>query len=88
MRYVLSARQNREYLKKADEVIVEYRDRKFIYDLVEINPNAIITLEIPVEKKEEINWKQLEQYKIIAKAGFRIMAYNLEDLYEAKQLGF
>ena len=87
MRVALSGRQNREYLKKADEVIVEYRDHNFIYDLVEINPKAIITLYIP-NTDEEINWKRFEQYKVICKNGFRIMATRATDLFEAKERGF
>ena len=86
MRVALSGRQNREYMKKADEVVVEYRDHNFIYDLVEINPKAIITLYIP--NIDNIDWKKLEQYKVICKNGFRIMAIQVNDLLKAKELGF
>ena len=82
MRYCLNAKQSREYLKKADEVMVNYNDRNFIYDLVKINPEAIITLNVPMNS--DINWEELEQYKIICQKGFRIASDNLEVLLKAK----
>ena len=44
--------------------MVNYNDRNFIYDLVKINLNAIITLHIPTNK--DVDWDELNQYKIIS----------------------
>lgn len=44
MKFCLSSRNNYEYLKKADEIKVEYRDRKIIPDLYEDFQKANIIL--------------------------------------------
>lgn len=88
MRYCLSARwQTIPYLKKASEIVVEYRDRNFIYDIVEANPTAVIDLYIP-RSEDIVNFESLKQYKTICRAGFRIMADTFNMLYDAKQYGF
>jgi len=46
MRFCLNGNQTQEYLKKADEVMIQFKDHNFIYDLKKINPNIIVTLAI------------------------------------------
>ena len=44
MKFCLSSRQTPEYLRRADEIRVQYRDYNQIYDLIEQYPNATIIL--------------------------------------------
>ena len=53
MKYALSSRQTAEYLQKADEIRVQYRDRDIIYDFVDEYPDKTIILEIPFYIEEE-----------------------------------
>ena len=39
MKYCLSGRQNKKYLEKADEILVEQRDYRFISVLIIEHPN-------------------------------------------------
>lgn len=66
--------------------MVNYNDRNFIYDLVKINLNAIITLHIPTNK--DVDWDELNQYKIISQHGFRIASRELDVLLTAKSKDF
>lgn len=53
MKYALSSRQTSEYLEKADEIRVEYRDREIIYDFIKKYPDKTYILEIPYYITEE-----------------------------------
>lgn len=44
MKFALSCRQSPAYLEKADQIIVEFRDRKIIPDLAEKYPKKDIIL--------------------------------------------
>ena len=46
MKYCLSGRQNKKYLEKADEILVEQRDYRYISDLIIEHPNKTIILDI------------------------------------------
>lgn len=60
MKWCLSSRQQGEYLAKADEIRVAYRDRNFIYDIREKYPKATVILNLHTEN--EINWKEIEVF--------------------------
>ena len=55
MKYCLSSRNQRDYLSKADEIKVEYRDRKEIPDLFERYPEATIILQC-FFYEEDLEW--------------------------------
>lgn len=61
MKFCLRSRQTAEYLKKADEIKVEYRDRKSIPDIADTYPNATIILELP----PQVQWDlaEIKSYK-------------------------
>ena len=46
MKYCLSGRQSKMYLEKADEILVEQRDYRYISDLIIEHPNKTIILDI------------------------------------------
>ena len=60
MKWCVSSRQQGEYLAKADEIRVAYRDRNFIYDIREKYPNATAILNLHTE--QELNWKEIEVF--------------------------
>jgi hypothetical protein len=57
MKVCLSSRQSPAYLERADEIKVEFRDRRSLPDLFDAYPNAYVILEIP--PKEEIDEQEL-----------------------------
>ena len=54
-----------QYLKKADEIVVEYRDRRAIPDYAKKYPNACIALEV----KPDTQWDfdEIKDYFILAR---------------------
>lgn len=60
MKYCLSSRQTAEYLAKADEIKVEYRDRESIIDLSNKYPNKTIILDCHLI--EDIDWDKILIY--------------------------
>lgn len=69
MKFCLSSRQTGEYLRKADEIKVEYRDRKSIPDVAEKYPEATIILELPPQVQWDLaeikSYKDLTMGKLI-----------------------
>ena len=86
MKYSLSSRQTAEYLKKADEIKVEYRDRDIIPDLAEKYPNARINL-LPPEKDQAIDWKEIKNYQILSRNNFLFGITQYTDIGPANDNG-
>lgn len=84
MRVCLSSRQIPQYLKKADEIKVAYRDRDSIFDLIEEYPAATIVLDC---NTDNIDWKMLEKYKILAKNRFIVCVNSINALRQANACG-
>ncbi len=57
MKVCLSSRQSSAYLKKADEIKVEFRDRNSLPDLFDAYPDAHVILEVP--PTEQLNEQDL-----------------------------
>lgn len=83
LRYCLNARQTREYLKKADDIFVEWRDKDYIYELVKDYPQARIILSIG----EDVDWKSIKQYDTISRAGFMLCINKEDQIFAAKASG-
>lgn len=66
MKYCLSSRQKHEYLVKADEIRVEYRDRDIIYDFSQKYPEATFILVMPFNPEIAIDWNEIEKYKTVS----------------------
>lgn len=86
MKWCLSSRQKPEYLLKADEIKVEYRDRNFIYDIPEKYPTAIVILNLLTEK--DIDWKELDTFNIITQNKIIFCVSNIEQALECKRHNF
>ena len=61
MKYCLRNRQIGEYLAKADEIKMEYRDYKSVPDLFEKYPEKNIIVQI--KYSDDVDWNELELYK-------------------------
>ena len=75
MKYCLSAHQTKEYLKKADELLIDYSHMSYILDLIEINPNASYVLYI--DSNNDIDWNKVEEFYILTKKQFKVMLAKL-----------
>ena len=80
MKYCLSSRQPDQWLKKADQIKVQYRDRKIIFDLIEKFPEAEIVLEFPLVKEENFNWKEIVEYQTLSKGKLICCLREAEDI--------
>lgn len=85
MKYCLSSRQHREYLLQADQIRVEFRDRKIIPDLLEEYPKAQIVLVFPAIKDDTFNWKEIEEYNILSKDSLICCVREGADLKECRK---
>ena len=85
MKYCLNCRQDKEYLSKADEIFVDYRDRDFINTLVEDYKNVPIILDIPFDI--EPDWANIRIYNMISLQNLTLRLHNLKrDYPKVKEL--
>ena len=84
MKFCLSARQSDAYLKKADEIKVDFRDRNIIGDLAEEYPGKTIILMQYVG--DELKANDLSMLKILAKDNLVVCLSNLSYVNELKRL--
>ena len=56
MKFAISARQDIEYLEKADEINVQYRDKDYIFDLIEKYPGKKYVLDASDEIDPDWTW--------------------------------
>ena len=87
MKYCLNSRQNKEYLDKADEIKVEYRDRDFIFELCEKYPGKTIILIHNIYDTDPLEWKTLKKLNILSKGNFILCLDKVEDCLLAKENG-
>lgn len=86
MKYSLSSRQSAEYLQKADEIKVEWRDRNIIPDLFEKYPNATVNLtRYFYDSDNEIDWKQIETFHILGQGRLYLGLTLIEEMAEARR---
>lgn len=65
MKYCLTSRQPKTYLKKADEIIVPYKDRRIIPDLAKEYPEVDIVLEITPNTTWDFD--EIKEYHILSR---------------------
>lgn len=87
MKFTLSSRQTDEYLKKADVIRVEWRDRRIIPELTEKYPEAEINLLLPHPSDAIINWTEINNYNILSKNKLMVGSFYTEYLNEARAKG-
>ena len=84
MKFCLSSRQTDEYLKQADEIRVQYRDYRQVYDLFDKFPNATIILNCQ-EFTDEKFVKALKEFVLLAPDRLILSLFSYEDLDTAKE---
>lgn len=85
MKYSLSSRQTAEYLRKADEIRVEYRDHKIIPDLAEKYPQA--TVNLTTSSQDDIDWKEIKVYNTLCRGNFSIGITTMDHYNQARETG-
>lgn len=80
MRFALHAKCDKEYLTKADEIIVSYKEKERILDYPSLYPDAAVTIQCIDEKSEEIDWKWLKAMKEQFPKGFTVGVKDIESL--------
>lgn len=85
MKFCLRNRQIGEYLQKADEIKMEYRDYKSIPDLFEKYPDKPIIVQIPYHITAD--WNELELYKRMKPDNLICCISSMEDAEICKDLG-
>ena len=86
MKFCLNNRQESVYLMKADEIKVDFRDRRSIPDLIEQYPNATIIL--MCYPGEEINWEDCNKWKILSRDKFILCVSTMDDCLACKEREF
>lgn len=88
MKFSLHERESSAaYLKKADEIIIEYRDRRAIPDFAKKYPAAQLVLEVLPETPWEID--EMKEYFILAKEKLTLCLPDIKDprIEELKEIG-
>ena len=84
MKFCLSARQSKQYLEKADEIKVDFRDRNIIPDLaIDYPDKTIILVQYP---GDELNGDDLSTWKILTKDHLIVCLSNLAYIKDMKRL--
>lgn len=78
MKFSLHARTaSAQYLKKADEIVIEFRDRRAIPDYAKKYPNACIALEVTPDTPWEID--EIKDYSILSKGKLILCLPDIRD---------
>ena len=86
MKFSLSNRQKKEYLVKADEIFLQYRDIAQLTDLIDNYPQADIAIEIP--NNTNIDWDLIQTCSNYMQKNLYCCLYNLyASLNECKSRG-
>lgn len=85
MLYCLNSRQTKEYLQKADEIRVDYRDHEMILDIIKDYPNVNIIINCP--KDTVIDFEKLGQYKKLTKQRMIAEVASADDFAQAAKNG-
>lgn len=85
MKYCLSSRQSEQYLLQADQIHVNFRDRKITPDLIKEYPNKEIILGFPVAKEKDFDWKEIEEYNILSQDNLICCLREGSDIWECKK---
>ena len=88
MKYCVSARQPKTFLKKVDEVIVQARDYRYISELFVDCPHLTIILDIPREEFEDLKNSIIEYSKISDKFICRIYDLNTVEFFKENNIKF
>lgn len=84
MKFSLNSRQSAEYLKKADEIKVEYRDRDSLLDLGQNYPDKEFVL-INSVSDGIISWKDIQKLSVLTHNHLTLCLSSIDDCLKAKE---
>ena len=73
---------NHDLYMKADELKVEYKDRKIIPDLYKIYKKTII---LDTNGTPELDWTEMKNYKVLTESNFILVLYDLTNINRARE---
>lgn len=83
MKVCLNSHCSPEYLEKADEIKISYKDRNKIIDYVEKYPKATIILSLRDASEDiETTWEEIKRYQTLCKGKFLFAAVNANQVKE------
>lgn len=83
MKVCLNSHCSPEYLEKADEIKISYKDRNKIIDYVEKYPKATIVLSLRDTSEDiEITWEDIKRYQTLCKGNFLLAVVNANQVKE------
>ena len=77
MKFSLSNRQQSTYLKKADEILIQYRDRNALPDYEEKYPEAALVVEVP--PAQEWDLVEIKELAILARGKLTLSLPEMTD---------
>lgn len=90
MKVCLNSRCAKKYLEKADEIKVEYRDRKALLDIVDEYPEKTIVFQIPYfvnDEENDINWDNLKLANQLLRGQLIICCFSYVEAYKCRDNG-
>lgn len=86
MKFSLNSGCEPQYLEKADEIKVAWKDRKIIPELVEKYPDKVLNLCFyPSQIEEPIDWKEIEDYNNLTRNKLLCTVNNINNCIECKR---
>lgn len=86
LKFSISSRQPEDYLNKADEMFIHWKDHDLIYDLYHLAPKAII-MRIPANQEMyREDWEKVIEYRDALGENFRVALYTTKQGIVAKNL--
>lgn len=83
MKVCLNSHCSPEYLEKADEIKISYKDRNKIIDYVEKYPKATIILSLRDASEDiETTWEEINRYQTLCKGKFLFAATTIQQIHE------
>lgn len=88
MKVCLNSHCSSEYLEKADEIKISYKDRNKIIDYVEKYPKVTIVLSLrDASEDTEITWEDIKRYQTLCKEQFLFAATDSFQVKECHHRG-
>ena len=90
MKYCLSEKCTQEYLEQADEIKVEWKNRKAIPDIAEKYPGKTIILQFvyhQMKNPQNINWEDIDLWRRACQDNFICAVHDYASCIECKSRG-
>ena len=88
MKWCLSGRQSKEFIEKADELMVDWDNGKTIFDLIQINPTARIIVRPKFDQELfDDNYKWLKEQQTLCKENMAVACIDDKQANKCKEYG-